>query len=48
LFDTVEQLTQMPSMIELVVGSHEQVKELEFHANVATQSQVLLVAVPMA
>jgi hypothetical protein len=46
LFKILEQLTHTPLMIELVVGSHVQFKESEFHKNVATQSQVLLVTVP--
>jgi uncharacterized membrane protein len=46
LFKILEQLTQVSPIIELVIGSHEQVKELAFQAKVGAQSQVLLVTVP--
>jgi hypothetical protein len=46
LFKIVEQLTQISPMIELVEGSHEQVRLVAFQAKVAAQSQVLLVTVP--
>jgi uncharacterized membrane protein len=46
LLRIIEQLRQIPPIIELVLGSQEQVKELAFQAKVGAQSQVLLVTVP--
>jgi hypothetical protein len=48
LFKILEQLIQVPLIIELDVGSHEQVEELAFQVKVRTQSQALLVKVPTA
>jgi hypothetical protein len=48
VIDKDELQTQVPLMIELIVGSHEQVEELAFQVKVRTQSQALLLAVPRA
>jgi hypothetical protein len=46
LFKIVEQLIQIPPIIELVKRLQEQVRLLAFQVKVAAQSQVLLVTVP--